>query len=774
MRKWLRCVLSAVCLTWCCFIWPASAAASEPSHMVIEARFDPSGRWAVEEAQRHFARGGPQAGRRPASLLDCLQGVWWLRIQIHAKETESQRLRVALASTRMERVDFYGGESGLSRLGQAGAALPMSAWTWPGRLPSLPLHLRRGERADVYVAARTCQQAASSVIVLPEDVFFAREQRVALQAGMLGGGLLALSIAVGAFAFWSRSRRLAALCLLAALGGLYELAYRGYGLWLLWPHWGEWNVRSPHALGSTLALLLGVFCWLGSGGLPGTMQMAASRRNKLVLALFTLQAGGVMMAFLAPPDLAYRVVLPLSLLLYALLAWVSVEVVYARGAKAALPIAVTMTFSLLHLLLRAAELGWPPVLPPEARLWLASATWTALISTFTYLAILGFWVRYAVNERRVLDARIALLQREELRGLEKRVQERTEALTEALQQTEAKHAELHALLGYIGHDLRAPLATIAGYVERVKGKAGADCVADFLEISRSVDYQLSLIDDLVHYSKGETAALSIKPSWTSLPAFLADLEGTATALCAANGNRYTVRLRKAPCYLYVDAKRLRQVLINLLSNAAKFTRFGEVYLLVAGGGATLAPGQRQIVFSVRDTGVGMAEGDINKIFQPYTTLNVAGSGSGLGLFITAQIAQEMGASLAVTSALGRGTRISLSGTLRAAGDWGSRHLSGGPPPAAAGRRRRPPAEMASDTLAELAHLARAGRYSDMLHWLDTQRRNYPGHAYLGWVQAMLNALDFEVIALVADHHRQGSKVSHGGQGVQPVDHRLPL
>lgn len=730
-------------------------SAADASRVDVDAILDSTGTWTLEEARKRFAD-MDRGGNAPAVqvLPMCWRGTSWLRVTIH----NAGDFRLLLNSSRIEDVRFYyPSQEGLS-IGRAGAALPMHLWTWPGRVPNIPIHVSLGQPAVVFVAARTCLPVKPWVTVVPETEFIALQARAALRDGILCGALFAMALAVAAFAIALRSKQLALLAPLGLLGGLHELASRGYGLWLIWPTYGDWNVRSPHALGSALALLLGCFCWWAA---RGPLVAHSQERGPYVrtVALFTIQIGSVVFALYTPPDTAIRVLLPVTLVFCTCVLVGTLIQTTKRGATPAVPIMVTMMFSIFNILVRGAELGWPMAMTPGINTWLASGIPTTVSSLMTYLIILGFWVWHSVLERRAARREIAQITQLERSRLETEVQSRTAALNQALALTEHKNTELNGLLGYIGHDLRAPLATIAGYTQRLKEQFSRKRTPELDVISQNVDYQLRLIDDLVHYSRHDRAPLANTPAWISLSKLLTELSCVGLSLCASNANRFRLRLRNVPCYVKVDPTRLRQILTNLLSNAAKFTRFGEVELTVVGPQFDTRGKTTRLVFSVRDTGIGIPKSDFHRVFQAYATLNERGSGTGLGLFITAKIAEDMGAIVKVKSEVSRGTRISLITELPHSGHWISRrntHPRFDIRPGASGTRRQ--SAITSQALLELIGFAEQCQYSEVLDWLG--RQDSQPDPFFERVQKALRALDFQLITALARKRLLGKNLRH--------------
>lgn len=345
--------------------------------------------------------------------------------------------------------------------------------------------------------------------------------------------------------------------------------------------------------------------------------------------------------------------------------------------------------------------------------------------------------------------------------LVRRQEERNEALqTSALNRslsaelidTKAKDRHRVEVLGYIGHDLRAPLATISGYSDLLLAEAPIEQHKLLQTIQRSVQYQLALIDEMVEYARAELQPLQIQPSTTDLLGLLDEVCDFATALCLHKSNRFHCECQeRLPQFLHLDGKRLKQVLLNLLSNAAKFTHNGEVGLSVQ---ARQQEGVCTLDFAVRDTGVGI---DLNRgvdMFAAFQQIQAANGGSGLGLFITQHILTAMGASLRVSSKSGQGSVFSFTLQVPLAGeelsDWpAGAHRHSQPPTAAAFHVVAHNAVLQKQALKELAHLASLGSFTDIELWIARHTNPVAHAAFTAVLRELLERFDFHGIRMLA-------------------------
>jgi signal transduction histidine kinase len=216
-----------------------------------------------------------------------------------------------------------------------------------------------------------------------------------------------------------------------------------------------------------------------------------------------------------------------------------------------------------------------------------------------------------------------------------------------------------AFVSSMSHELRTPLNAIIGLTEMmVKNAAqfGTEKAAEPLKrVHRAGTHLLGLINQVLDLSKIEAGKLELSPQTVALAPLIDEVIGTARQLAEQNGNRLIVESADNIGALTVDPMRLRQILLNLLSNACKFTKQGEVALR-----ASRSPNGRDFVeLAVADTGIGMTPEQLGRLFQEFSQAEASTAqqfgGTGLGLAITRKLARMMGGDVTVTSEVGRGS-----------------------------------------------------------------------------------------------------------------------
>jgi adenylate cyclase len=215
----------------------------------------------------------------------------------------------------------------------------------------------------------------------------------------------------------------------------------------------------------------------------------------------------------------------------------------------------------------------------------------------------------------------------------------------------------------MSHELRTPLNAIIGLTEMMVTNAprfGTEKAQEPLKrVHRAGAHLLGLINQVLDLSKIEAGKLELSPETVTLAPLLEDVIGTARQLAEQNKNRLVLEAAENLGRLTVDPMRLRQILLNLLSNACKFTKQGEVTLRVR----RVVDGQNWIEMAVADTGIGMTPEQQAKLFEEFSQADSSTArrygGTGLGLAITRKLARMMGGDVTVTSESGKGSVFTL-------------------------------------------------------------------------------------------------------------------
>jgi len=353
-------------------------------------------------------------------------------------------------------------------------------------------------------------------------------------------------------------------------------------------------------------------------------------------------AGGIFVALLLVVFPAFHLLLGVfpapALVLFPILPLLQTFFV---GGRSGLVTAVVLALTILALCL-----GLPP--PGPERLTALSWTFMSLgAATCLMIAVIAF----AFERARVRS--------------QARLQAANIAFEEAHAQAEAANRSKTEFLRHVSHELRTPLNSILGYGELVQ-EALADegnlaHAADLEKIRDASRQLLGLINDLLDISRIEAGAVDLEFAEVTPLRLLEQVRDTILPLISANHN--TLDLVVAPDLppLITDEQRLRQILLNLLSNASKFTDQGRIVV-------TAETTADALVLRVRDTGAGMTPEQCSRLFEPFAqvhaSLALRRQGTGLGLALSRRLVEQLGGTIAVRSEPGHGSEFTIHLPLR--------------------------------------------------------------------------------------------------------------
>ena len=574
-------------------------------------------------------------------FLGSTRGHWWLRIDLHNSGSGSCTRWLQIGPNHLHDVRVYvPHEDGWQRM-VAGTDHPFAQWPLGERRPVFPITVAPGV-THVVAQVVTRGEITSFAPQLWAPVYF---QDRGLTTALLDGltyGLLFLLVAVSLFlgVVFRRWR----LCLMAAAAGFYmahAAIQKNYLLAYLWPEHVALNRWALYFfIGAHFVALFGYF-----------YSMVRIPRMGRWKWLFYPQLGAFALIALfggLPGHTGWASIAVVGLyqaLLWLLAFWYVWRWVSGRDRRW-FPL-----FFLGAFCVRSVT-TFAPLLGVDVSLWsgnLANAPMVVILGVFLLGTLLSQMYR---ERRRQLRASRALVQQRAARNerLEQTVARRTQELARAL---DARRR----LLGRISHDLRSPLAAM---LDSARLWRAGDTRRDYPRlIERHADRQLELIDELLAFSATELAVAGGAAVPGYLYAFLEEVAETTELAAERRGNRLHRHFAAdLPAVVSADFCSLRRILANLLGNADKYTRDGDIHLTVERL-HTAETRPACLHFMVDDTGRGMTPDERQDLLQPFTRGHHVGDiqGNGLGLAIVSSLLERMDSKLLIAESPDGGSRF---------------------------------------------------------------------------------------------------------------------
>ena len=662
-----------------------------------------------------------QPGWQPAMPRSLNRGVTnaavWLKLQVENRSGKPLERWLTLGSPRLEQVDYYRLRSGSVQVVEtavSGLAHPLARRPEAGLVSIFPVKLDSGESATLLLRVTSRTRMMLEPGLWEPLAYRAQESDLSVRQLVPLCALLGVALCMLVHSLVRRDRSLLLLATWLSVLALFEFSFRGHLYRVILYEGGEPAVRATVVFANLVMVLCASFTLL-------FLRLYLQRGWRFSYVLFIV-IKLLLILLAAFGDLRIANVLTVPLLGLFVVIWpISILSAWYRGVANAGLFSLASAGLCLTIVLRLVEqMGWSL---NEAMLTDNVTTQPSLV--LALVMVFGL-VRSSLAEQRayrVAQAALLKSRQDEHVRLEALVRERTQTLQDAVIVADEAHRARAELLARVNHDLRRPAAEIVDLVAPLLQMGGKqqECGA---VIRRSATHLQGLVDDLIVEAGAGCPLGGVKPEPVEILGLLEGLAAEAEGLARAGGNEFDFSPGPGlPPQLLVDAKRLRQVLINLLDNAAKFTQGGRVEFR-----AEVEPGPvpATLIFTVRDTGPGMSPSQLAMVFEPYRRADESAGfpGLGLGLAIARYWAERMGGEILADSVPGQGT------TMRVLLPVSLPEVCAAPESAVQDMAVsvRGPAVPAPELLAEAAALLPLGAVSDLLDWAAGLQDSQPQHA----------------------------------------------
>ncbi len=581
------------------------------------------------------------------------ESAFWLRLTLHNSGDFPLTRWLAAGSTLTQNVMFFQFDSRghLLRRVQAGYHFPLANRPVnSGMYSLLDVALAPNETQTVLIRLQTNNTLILSA-QLWEPLAYREYELNKKTSDMM---LISMAFTVGLFLFLAGGARRD--WILLSVGGwllcyvLYEFVFFGYAYQHFFSGGNAWLLLRPTTFAMLAIMFFIVFMYFA-------LQLDQHPVLKNVMHGAFVAFGAIPFVMLFDAHLAVRLANVFTML-FLLVGPVLIISFWRRRARytaalllASLSAAVFMGQRLLYLL------GLLPYSLPQVD-WVSFAS----VSLIGFLMLLGFTQRIAASyrEKIVIQDQLIFEQAQKQSELEAAVQQRTRALHKALIDADEANRAKSYFLAKVSHDLKSPLTSILGYSQQISAFQHAEVARKSSIIYKSARRLLALVSDLIDYATGERDLDALHPKPTYALDFFNSVAQEAQALAKINQNRFVFTQQgHLPKVLLMDTKRLHQVLINVLSNACKFTHQGEVRFVIQAD--LKAQGRCELQMRIEDNGCGIEAEQLGHIFEPFTKYNqtITPEGIGLGLAIAKQWLDAMNATIVVDSEQGKGTQVCI-------------------------------------------------------------------------------------------------------------------
>lgn len=547
----------------------------------------------------------------------------WFHVRLENQSSSTLPLILKIENPILDNIDLYLPGHTPNHY-QTGDSLPFAHRPLQTRNFSFPISLEAQQQQDVFIRIKSSGSIFVPISLSSRDYFIGSQESSEWIHGIgLGiiAGLLFYHLFLG-LVIREQISRFYMIYLFSAF--FYLLCFKGYG-YRLWPDSPGWNSH---------AQLFFIFIMMSSGALFARDYLKiwlAPAADKLLLITASLSGSLVLLQFVLPLGMGYRLQSIVALIVIFAVCWSSIRPVREGNKESRLFLISWGLLVLMSLLLALQSLGVVDTLP-----FLISLN--GMEATFILQQIL-----------------LALAVAHRLESLKNEAQEKTQQAIRAQAENEAKSD----FLAKMSHEIRTPMNALMGITQLLQDTDLDKTQKGYVDTLYSSSFSmLTVINDILDYSKISAGKIELRNE----PFNLLDLLDECIQIFSLNAREKSIALvcersRDLPSHICGDADRLRQILLNLLSNAIKFTDYGNVFLRVSV--EEEKDGRLMLRFEVEDTGIGIEAEKMPQLFQNFSQIETPSSrhygGSGLGLVISRQLVELMGGKITVESAPQRGS-----------------------------------------------------------------------------------------------------------------------